>query len=70
MGVEPTVDASQAPTTGFEDRGRHRTTTIPAGIVRISRQVGKLGRGGVAICAENGHPFDCVCRYAPPGITA
>ena len=31
MRVELTGDASAAPLTGFEDRGRHRTTTTPAG---------------------------------------
>ncbi len=29
MGVEPTVAASAAPTTDFEDRGAHRDTSTP-----------------------------------------
>jgi len=34
MGVEPTRASSAPPHTGFEDRGRHRTTTTPTRILQ------------------------------------
>ena len=49
MGVEPTDACCSQPPTDFEDQGRHRATSTPAGYFRLIRYFSKL----------NKNPTDC-----------
>jgi len=47
MGVEPTVAASVAPTTDFEDRGAHRDTSTPKSSGIIHDLIGQVKKNSV-----------------------